>query len=908
MARIIEAKAIISAEDRLSKVLDGIGKKFRDFGKGVKVGANLDGLNKSLDGTKRQLEALGRINAAQSRLTGSKMGLFGVREQAERLTAALAAAKKAGDAGAVSSLTAQSRTAQRAVAQAAGAIERQAAAVRDAKRAFADFGVPVTNLVAHENALRSSVEKTTTALRRQAVEERRRQEMTEKSAVRSQARRDALTGVGATAGVLAAHKGKQIGLEAVNSAADFDYAVRYQHIVSDVSEADQQKLLIPQAKRIGQETKFSNLDVVKAQTATMQSLPFQDPRMKAEVGASIVDQARNYAVIMEADMKESAEGIRSFLQATNKDISTKEKAVAEATRATNLIVKMSKLGGMNNEDAQQFIKYGFPTGTQTGLSDTTLGALGSVGRRSGLRGDEIGTFARAAASKLVSPTQKGMDALAVAGVDYNKFSTMPGGLSADNLEGLSKRRFGKGFTEDQRGRLRDLLENGDVVSNRDEFTKQVSEIVEEGFGKTKSGKTRAQDSQKIAKMVGDFHKLSAESVDTEGLLREILTNPKMTAALRNAFFTDKHGGKAGILSQHMDQFGQDKAALDAVTNEPSFSGDKAKYMTEGLGGAIDNLKGSFETLVLNIGNANAGLVKFAADGISSVADAFSNLSSTSQQILSLMGGTAAAGGGIYGAMKFMGAIFGAGGGAAALGTSAVALDGSAAALTAAALKLGGGSLPDVAGKMSDAAKTTGGAAAGATAGGVAGPAILAGGILAGALADQASTQAFGTIADSARALADLAKKSRASDFAAGALGYQNPGGRALQMPDGASSGAGYPTRYEAPRGAISRFLNGPDMRTQTLPGFGSGDKRMPSLDSIKATIDTPIPVNVTGEVTGTGTLTATVTVTESPNFTARMNGIDAKLTSLSGKLSQVGTNGPGSTGKSSPDAGKGGRD
>ena len=48
MAKIIEAKAIISGEGRLSKVLDGLDKKFKSIGKGAKIAAGIDGLNKSL--------------------------------------------------------------------------------------------------------------------------------------------------------------------------------------------------------------------------------------------------------------------------------------------------------------------------------------------------------------------------------------------------------------------------------------------------------------------------------------------------------------------------------------------------------------------------------------------------------------------------------------------------------------------------------------------------------------------------------------------------------------------------------------------------------------------------------------------------------------------------------------------
>ena len=438
--------------------------------------------------------------------------------------------------------------------------------MRSVKRAQDDAALSARNLASAQIA---AAVKAGEASRKQRIEAERQAAQARKEV--QERRRET---VGAVAGAVAGYKAKQFSVDAINLAAEMDIAVRKQRVATDVSEAVQKQLLIPQAKRIGQETQFSNIDIVKAQTATMQSLPVAQ-NIKGEVGAALVEQVKNYAQIMEADMTKSAEGLRSFLQTTNKDITTKEKAVAEATRGTNLLVKMAKMGGMSDDDVQAFVKYGFPTATQAGLSDTTTGALGTVGRRGGLRGDELGVFVRAAASKLVAPTQKGREALIAAGIDLDQFTKMPGGLSAETLEKFQKNRFGKDFSEDQRSRLTDLLENGEVVGDREQFTSQVSAIVSESFDKTKGGKTKAQDAQKIAKMVGDFYKLSVESTDTEGLLRAIMTNPKMTVGLRNAFFTDKHGGKAGILASKMDQFNEAKGELDHVAQDPGFAARKA---------------------------------------------------------------------------------------------------------------------------------------------------------------------------------------------------------------------------------------------------------------------------------------------------------------------------------------------
>jgi TP901 family phage tail tape measure protein len=908
MSKIIEARAIISAEDRLSKVLDGIGKKFKDFGKGIKVGANLDGLNKSLAGTQKQLEALERIKSAQGRLSNTKYNLGGLKEQADRINAALAAARKAGDASGAKDLVGQSKAAQRALAQTNTAIERQAQVLRDARQAFNQLGVPVSDLVGHERKLKASIDQTTASLNKQVAADKRRQEMVERAAARTQGRKDAISGLTATAGVLAAHKGKAIGMEAIQSAADFDIAVRKQRVFTDITGQDQSGLL-EQAKRVGQETQFSNIDVVKAQTAAMQGLPSGfGPSLKAEVAKGIVENVRNYATLMETDLKEGAETIRSYLQATGKDISTKEKALAEANKATNQIVKMAKLGGMNGEDASQFIKYAASAATSSGLTTETTMSLGALARRGGLRGDEAGTFIKATAGKLVDPTQKGLAALNAAGVNYSDYVKMPDQLSTARLEGQFQTTTGKTFTPDVRSKLDEINADKTLIADRAKYVAAVTSAVEPILGKKKDGTVRASDAQVAAKAASNFHRVSAQSVDAEALLDAMMkANP--TLAQLNAILTGKHGGKGAITQRQWDEFKSSREDIKKSGDDPDFAKKRADEVMAGLGGSVENLKGSWENLVLSIGTANEGLIKFAADGIGKGIDAFSNLSTSSQQILSLLGGGAAAGGGIYGALKFMGAIFGTGGGAVALTGSATALDGAAAALTAAAVKLGGGGVSDMAAKMGAAAAP--GAAATATFG-LGGAAVL-GGAIGGAALDSATPGTgpgvigalTGEISSLTQTFKALRTERESLDAArvAGGVGL----GGAKTLPGSPGAAAGYVSSYQGSRGALGDFLLGKKTESQQLPGFGGGrgSMQMPA-GPITAEVKSMPPLS--GEVTGTGTLTATVTVTPSPLLTTTITGLERAVLELKGKVSSIGSNGPGSTGKSSPDAGKGGKD
>lgn len=782
MGRIIEAKAVISAEDRTGKVLDGIAKNFRDVGKGAKASVEVGRLAKQLDAAHTGLRNIDRFRATQATFGQARAAYRVTQAEVARIAKSLEAARKASAAfdgvkatskAMAAEMTAarkeavelerQFATAQRAVKHASSAYEAQATAIKAARREAETSGVSIGKIASEQVRLKAAVEGTSQAILRQMTlersggtiaagmgvagrkeaervaagrrladgmgasakaereaqararheaeqtelrrrasasgdlidgmgsigrrtaehieqgrrvaegmgaagrdareeQERHAQVKAEAQAQRRADRRDAAGTVAAGATLYAGHKGKEIGLEAINAAAEMDYAVRYQHVVTDVSEATQQRLLIPQAKRIGQETKFANRDIVEAQTTTMTGLPFKDPEVRAEVGAAMVDQARYYAVLFRADMERSSQGLRSFLQNTNKDISTPEKAITESQRATNLIVKGAKLGGMNDEDVQQYIQFGLPTATQAGFSDTTTMALAAAARRSGLKGDVAGVFVRAASSKLISPTKQGREAEIMAGIDRSKFQKMPEQVDAEAFEKIGKGRFGVSFNDSQRKRLSAMFKDGDLITDREEFIKRVSGVVGDSFDKVSKGKNKgklkAQDATKIAKLANDFYQMSVQSTDVEGLLDAHLNSPTFTTALRNKFYTDKHGGKAGILATQFEQLKQDREELLKVTKTPYFARDKAMYMTKGLGGAVDNVKGSYETNVLNWGTKNAPMVQAIADGLAATGDAIADLPDKTVQAATAFTAIAVAGGSAASSLAILGKLTG----------------------------------------------------------------------------------------------------------------------------------------------------------------------------------------------------------------------------------------------------------
>ncbi|GJD78026.1 hypothetical protein NBEOAGPD_1238 [Methylobacterium gregans] len=543
-------------------------------------------------------------------------------------------------------------------------------------------------------------------------------------------RREAAGIVAAGAGVYAGHKSRDLAKSAITSAAEFDLAVRKQKVFTDISHGDQAGLLA-QAKRIGQETQFSNIDVVKAQTAAMQGLPAGfAPSLKAAVAEGIVQNVRNFSTLMETDLKEGTEIIRSYLQQAGKDISTKEKALFEANKATNQLVKMAKLGGMDGEDVKNYANYAIASGTASGLSTDALMTLGALARRGGLRGDVAGVAVRSMASKIVAPTRDGIAALNAAGIKHSDYVKMPDRLSTEALEGQFQNTMGKGFTPAIRKRIEAINTDKALIADRGKYVEAVTDAVSPMLGKTKKGTVRASDAKVAAKAAGAYYKVAGASVDAEGLLDAAMSK-NMTLPQLNAWLTDKHGGKGAITQKQWDEFKAAREQIKGAADDPDWAKKKADEVFAGLGGAVENLKGSFENLILTIGNANAGLIKWSADGLGSILDGFSKLPEVAQQALSLSGVVAATVAGAWGTLKLLKTAVGLAGGAGAAGAGAAGAAAGAA----------GGAAGKAASQRMIAGMGGGAVEAATSAGAAAAGAVVAGVAVGGAVASAVATEA-----------------------------------------------------------------------------------------------------------------------------------------------------------------------
>ena len=659
MAKIIEATAVISAKDMTGAALQSVIGKLNGVSKaGAAIGKTLGGaageMGKRIEEINKKLRSIDNFRTMSKGLDQASLKLRQTQQEANRLGAAMAAMERPTRA-----VEREYARATQAVERASQAFRQQGQAVRAARSALNEAGIPVNQIARQQSQLTHALNATTSAMQRQAHAARsgpwggrafsgsgvplipRNPSRVITPGGSAAAAAAAATGdreVGhAFAGGFLAHRAAQVGKASILAGAEYDYAVRRQRAFADLTEEEQQAILGPQARRIAIDTKFSNVDVVEAQTEVSRRLPAQ--LKKGAVIAPIIDQVKNYALATKnVDMNASAEAVTGFLMSAGKDISTAAKAEDEARRATNLLIRMQKIGGMSHEDIMPFVARGVSAGRIAGLSDETMGAMAVGMRRNNISGDQAGTALRTISSKLVAPTQKGLAALATAGIDYNTFTKMPGGLSVDALEGKFRQDFGKSFTPAIREKLAETLADPDVIGSRGAFTEAVTGAVSELFPKNKKGKTSAIDLRNIAKKVGEFHKLSVESVNSEGLLQAIIERDPSLAIL-NAFATDKHGNKLGLVAKSFEQFMKDRSDLGSVS--PGYGDHISKEITGGLGGAVERLTGSIENLILSMSKANESFLTISIDKLGNAIDAISDMPKPLMQFSTALAATTA---------------------------------------------------------------------------------------------------------------------------------------------------------------------------------------------------------------------------------------------------------------------------
>lgn len=546
-------------------------------------------LTRDLEQLQRKGGKILEFREARRGLKDASIEMKAARTNVQRLEMALRSATKP-----TKKMESDLRAARTSLKQATSAFKEQGQAVRKAEAALRSYGVNGRSAISRsQKAVRDQIAQTIREIRKLDSELRKQPPAPRGGRGGSRHEREGGIGTGgAVAGGFVADRGRAAATRGFGLAVDFSQAADFQQALGGFSDEERKKLN-RQAEKIGGDTRFTNADVVNAQTSILQG-GIRDP----ETIMNLTRQVTDYALAMGVTLEEGAETIKGA--ALSKRIDLKDGNAIK--QFIDFMVWMAKNSGMSDDDVRQYMKYGGAATTGAGLPDPYMAAMGMILRRSGVRGDEAGVFARAASSKLVAPTNKGRRALYAMGINYDDFTTMPDSFNTKGVGKMLKSEFGKTIPAELQKEIEDLLANGEftdaetgesrsVASDRGEFVARMSELLEPLFG-GKNGKMSAKDANALAKALGDYHKMSVESIDTVGLWNAIMSNNPSLAQL-NAFFTDKQGGRANMIAQQWAQF---QAFLKMMENvEPGVAnkiGDKAN---EGLYGDWTRLTGTIET-------------------------------------------------------------------------------------------------------------------------------------------------------------------------------------------------------------------------------------------------------------------------------------------------------------------------
>lgn len=649
-------------------------------------------LVKQLEYLQKKAAAVGEFTEARRGLKDTAVQLRAARSSVQSLEKAFASVAKP-----TKKMEAELSSARSTLRSTSEAFKHQGAAVKAAERALRSFGVAGRSAIGNsQKQIRGELAATIVKMR-QLERESRKQPPKLARPPRDDGGNVGGNIGGALLGGAVANAGRKVTERSFFTAVEFSRVSDYLGALGGFDE-NERKTLNRQAEKIGGDTRFNNVDVVEAQ-----KLIYQGGIHDVKTITDLTQRVTDYALAMDVTLEEAAETVRG--SALSKRINLGDpKAIGNFV---DNLVWMAKTGGMKDEDVRQFMKYGGAPTTGAGLPDEYAASMAALLRRSGVRGDEAGVFARSAASKLVAPTKKGRDALAAMGIDYNKFTAIDS-MNANGLGIMMKNNFGQRLTPEMREAVQELIDNGEfvnpdtgenqsVISDSGEFVTQMSEILAPLFA-DKKGKVSTQDAKALAKALQDYQKYSIDSVDATGLFREIMSKNPGLGNL-NAFFTDKQGGRANMIAQQWPLF---QEILERISNTPKGVAHRiGEEANSGLYGDWTKLTGSVETALLRVGQDWEFATRPLINQTNAVIDGFVGLSDNTRRLVEAIGAGVAVIGGVVAyksGTSLLGRLFGKGGSPAntaapaAAGGSFLGSIGAGLAGFTAATTLGRGSL------------------------------------------------------------------------------------------------------------------------------------------------------------------------------------------------------------------------
>lgn len=630
MARIIEATAVISGRAgdmsgfaKVASQLSAVSKAGQQVRTAL-AGAGTD-LGKRVEEISSKLARIDNFRTMSRGLDEAALAMKRAQQDAAKLKTALDAAGET----ATRKMQADYARAAAAVDRATQAFRSQGQAVRDARAALNEAGIPVNRIAKEQAHLAASLDKTTAAMQRQAQTGRSltggrapvygTPHATSGAAPAEGGGMTVLPmGMKAAGALGAAYLAKRAHGEIVEQHHDFQQSYLTQQAILGLDK-EGQKSLLDQAEKIGKDTKFTNADIVRAQTDIGAKLPKE--MQKPDIIQAITEHTKNYALAMKVSMEEGAEAMVGYMKSWGYDLSSPEAAAASAKRASNMLVEFAKTTGAKHHDIVGSTKFGAAPSRVGGFSEELSKAIEAQLIRVGYEGAMAGTFSRAVATKLAVPSRQGAAAIAGAGIDFGEYRKPGKDASAEGLSEMLRQRFGRGLNSAQTKALQAILDDPEVMADKGLFSEKTSELLNSTFArKTKKGTINAQDAERITKTTDQFYNVVSEGVDTPRLFMDLLRKG-LTPALARYLFGQEHGGRAiGLDPKAIER--DEKEFRNMPDNRASVVAEKQQ---EGAQGEWNKMVGSVQTFTVAIGEATDASRAFTYKGIGALFDYMTDL-------------------------------------------------------------------------------------------------------------------------------------------------------------------------------------------------------------------------------------------------------------------------------------------
>jgi phage-related protein len=411
---------------------------------------------------------------------------------------------------------------------------------------------------------------------------------------------ESLIKVGATGGV-------GLGL-AVKAAASFEQGLSNIRAVSGATEKEMEGIR-KTALRLGKDTVFSATEAASAMEALIKAgVSTQD------VMTGAADATVNLAAAGGVDLTTAAEIAANALNnfnLTGKDMKGVTDAIAGAANASAIDVNdfgfsLSQAGAVAN---------------LTGLSFQDLAvAIAEMGQ-AGIKGSDAGTSIKTFLTNLIPTTDKQTELFKKLGLITLDTGKSMAALASKGIKPAS--------------------------SSVKDINKALQEYVAKSGGSAVGTKANADQAAKLGQELGVMKnaffdangELKSFSEVQEVLQNAVkgMTREQKLATLETLFGSDAIRAAAVFAEEGAEGYDKMATAMGKVS-----AADVAATRLDNLNGSIEQLKGSFETMMITIGEVFLPIVRKFVDAITSIINIFNNLPAPVQKAIAIMIGLGSA--------------------------------------------------------------------------------------------------------------------------------------------------------------------------------------------------------------------------------------------------------------------------